>query len=69
MLHIKLFRLLFCLFRLNRNIEKSLFWYRSETRNKSFVSDSAKTSFGSSFGCFELKLVLKDTQHWTMRFL
>jgi hypothetical protein len=30
-------------------------------RNKRFVSDSAETSFGSSFGCFESKLVLKDT--------
>jgi hypothetical protein len=26
-------------------------------RNKRFVSDSAETSFGSSFGCFESKLV------------
>ena len=30
-------------------------------RNKSFVSDSAETSFGSSFGCFESKVVSKDT--------
>jgi hypothetical protein len=30
-------------------------------RNKRFVSDSAETSFGSRFGCFESKLVLKDT--------
>jgi hypothetical protein len=26
-----------------------------------FVSDSAETSFGSNFGCFESKLVSKDT--------
>jgi hypothetical protein len=31
MLHFKLFRLLFCLFRFNRNIQKSLIRYRSET--------------------------------------
>jgi hypothetical protein len=30
-------------------------------RNKRFVSDSAETSFGSRFGCFESKLVSKDT--------
>ena len=30
-------------------------------RNKRFVSDSAETSFGSIFGCFESKLVLLDT--------
>ncbi len=30
-------------------------------RNNGFVSDSAETSFGSSFGCFDSKLVSKDT--------
>ena len=35
-------------------------WKRNNW-NKSFVSDSAKTSFGSSFGCFESKLFSKDT--------
>ena len=30
-------------------------------RNKRFVLDSAETSFGSSFGCFESKLVSLDT--------
>ncbi len=40
----------------------SLFRYRSETTETNlFVSDSAETSFGSSFGCFESKLVSKDT--------
>ncbi len=39
----------------------SLFWYRSENRNKRFVSGSAETSFGSSFGCFKSKPVSKDT--------
>jgi hypothetical protein len=28
--------------------------------NKRFVSDSAESSFGSSFGCFESKLVSMD---------
>jgi hypothetical protein len=30
-------------------------------RNKSLVSDSAEISFGSSFGCFDTKLVSEDT--------
>ena len=30
-------------------------------RNKHFVSDSAETSIGSIFGCFESKLVSMDT--------
>jgi hypothetical protein len=30
-------------------------------RNKHLVSDSIDTSFGSSFGCFESKLVSQDT--------
>ncbi len=34
---------------------------KRNNRNKRFVSDSAETSFCSSFGCFELKLVSKDT--------
>ncbi len=34
---------------------------KRNNRNKRFVSDSAETSFGSSVGCFESKLVLKDT--------
>ena len=33
-------------------------------QNKRYVSDSAETSFGSSFGCFESKLVSKDTLVW-----
>jgi hypothetical protein len=32
-------------------------------RNKRLVSDSFETSFGSSFGCFESKLVSQDTLH------
>jgi len=36
----------------------------SNNRNKRFVADSAETSFGSSFGCFESKLVSKDPYLW-----
>ncbi len=61
MLPIKLFRLVFCLFRFNRNIETLCFGIEADNWNKRFVSDSAETSFGSSFGCFKLKLVSKDT--------
>ena len=34
---------------------------KRNNRKKYFVSDSAETSFGSSFGCFEAKLVSLDT--------
>ena len=34
---------------------------KRNNRNKCFVVASAKTSFGSSFGCFKAKLVLQDT--------
>ncbi len=34
---------------------------KRNNRNKRLVSDSAETSFGSSFGCFDKKLVLEDT--------
>ncbi len=61
MLPIKLFRLVFCLFRFNRNIETPVFGIEAKQPKQHFVSDSAETSFGSSFGCFESKLVLKDT--------
>jgi hypothetical protein len=62
MLHIKLFRLVYCLFRFNRNIENLCFGIEAKKRNKRFVLDNAETSFGSSFGCFKLKLVSRDTQ-------
>jgi hypothetical protein len=57
----KLFRLLFCLLWFNRNTETLCFGVEPNNRNKHFVSDSAETSFGSSFGCLESKLVSKDT--------
>ncbi len=61
MLPIKLFRLVICLFRFKQNIKTLCFNVDAKNRNKRFVLDSAETSFGSSFGCFESKLVLKDT--------
>ncbi len=60
MLPIKLFQLLFCLFRFNQNTE-TLCCGIEPKQPKCFVSDSAETSFGSSFDCFESKLVSKDT--------
>jgi hypothetical protein len=45
MLPIKLFRLVFCLFRFKRNIETLCFGIEAQT----------------SFDCFESKLVSKDT--------
>jgi hypothetical protein len=53
MLHIKLFWLVFCLFRFNRNIKTLCFGIGAKQPKKTFFSDSAETSFGSSFGCFE----------------
>jgi hypothetical protein len=35
--------------------------YKRNNRNKHFFSDGTKTSFGSSFGCFDSKLVSLDT--------
>ncbi len=61
MLPIKLFRLVFCLFRFNRKIDTLCFGIEAYNQNKRFVSVSAETSFGSSFGCYESKKVLKDT--------
>jgi hypothetical protein len=40
--------------------------WKQNNRNKRFVSDSAETGFGSSFGCFESKLVSKDTLAWIL---
>ncbi len=59
MLSITLFRLLFCLFQLSRNTETLCFGIEPKQPKQRFVSDSAETSFGSSFGCFESKLVSK----------
>jgi hypothetical protein len=59
MLTIKLFWLVFCLYRLNRNIET--FCFGIEAKQPKQTNDSAETSFGSSFSCFESKVVSKDT--------
>jgi hypothetical protein len=45
------------LFRFNRNKKLAVSLWKRNNRNKRFVSDSAETSFG----CFESKLVSKDT--------
>jgi hypothetical protein len=61
MLPIKLVRLVFSLFQFNRNTETLCFGIEAKQPNKCYVSDSARTSFGSSFSCFKSKLVSKDT--------
>jgi hypothetical protein len=53
--------LLFCLFRFSRNTETLCFGIEAKQLKQTFGSDGAETSFGSSFGCFESKLVLKNT--------
>jgi hypothetical protein len=83
MLSFKLFGLVFWLFQFIRNIETLCFDIEAKepkqtvlkqtekkrnNRNKRFVSDSAETSFGSSFGGFEWKLVSKDTLGFYMAF-
>ncbi len=55
-----MFRLLFCLFRFNRNTETLCFVIEAKQLKQTFFY-SAETSLGSSFGCFESKLVSKDT--------
>jgi hypothetical protein len=54
MLHIKLFRLVYCLFQFNQNIENLCFGIEAK-------QPSAETSFGSSYSCFKSKPVSKDT--------
>jgi hypothetical protein len=56
-----LFRLVFWLFRLFRNTETPCFDIKAKQPKQRLVSDSAETSFGSSFGCFDTKLVSEDT--------
>ncbi len=51
-----------CLFRFNRNTEILCFGLSKTTE-----TDGAETSFGSSFGCFESKLVSKDTLFLSVR--
>ncbi len=56
MLSIKVFRLSFCLFQFNQNIETLCFCI--EAKQPKQTSDSVKTSFSSSF--FESKDTLLD---------
>jgi hypothetical protein len=66
MLPIKLFRLVFCLFRFNRNIETLFFGIAAKQTKQTFVLESAETSFGFIFVFFETKLVSKDTLLWSI---
>jgi hypothetical protein len=51
-----------CLFQFNRNIENLCFSIEAKKQNKCFVSDSAESSFGSSFGPFvKTSFEKKDT--------
>ncbi len=50
MLSIKLFRLLFC-----------LFWFNQNTETLCFGIEAKQPKQTICFGCFESKLVLKDT--------
>jgi|688.fasta_scaffold2729532_1 hypothetical protein len=60
--------MVFCLFRFNQNVETLCFGIEAKQPKKRFVSDSAETCFDSSFGCFESKLVSKDTLAQTKLF-
>ncbi len=54
---IKLFQSVFCLFRFNRNTETRCFCRSKTTETNVLFRIVPKHSFGSSFGCFESKLV------------
>ena len=56
-----LFRLAFFCFGSIETPKLAVSAKKRNNRNKCFVSDSAETSFGPSFGCFEAKLVSLDT--------
>jgi hypothetical protein len=56
-----LFRYISVYFGLTETPKLTVSLLKRNNRNKRFVSESAETGFGSSFGCFESKLVLKDT--------
>ncbi len=62
----KLVWLVFCLFWFNQNIETLCFGIEAKQPKQMFVSDSAETGFGFSFGCFVSKLVSKDTLDLTL---
>jgi hypothetical protein len=56
-----LFRLVFCLFGCFKTPKLPVSILKQNNRNRRLVLDSAKTIFGSSFGCFDTKLVSEDT--------
>ncbi len=56
-----LFRFISVYFGLTETPKLAVSLWKRNNRNKRFVSDSAETGFGFSFGCFESKLVSKDT--------
>ncbi len=59
--NLQFFRLVFCLFRLFQNTDTPCFDIKAKQPKQTPVLDSAKTSLGYSFGCFDTKLVLEDT--------
>ena len=56
-----LFRFAFFCFGLIETLKLAVSVWNRNNRNKHFFFDSAETSFGSIFSCFESKLVLLDT--------
>jgi hypothetical protein len=61
MLPIKLFRLVFCLFRFNRNNRNSLFRYRSETTETNVLFRIVPKLVSVPVSVVSLKIVSKDT--------
>jgi hypothetical protein len=56
-----LFRFVFLCFVSIETPKHAVSILKRNNRNERLVSDSAETCFGSSFGCFESKLVSEDT--------
>jgi len=54
---------LFCFGSIEETPTLTVLVKKQNNQNKPFVLDNIKTSFGSSFGCFESKLVSQDTLH------
>jgi hypothetical protein len=59
-----LFRLIFVCFGCFKTLKLPVSILKRNNQNKRLVSDSAETSFGSSFGCFYMKLVSEDNLGW-----
>ncbi len=64
-----LYWLVFCLFQLFRNTETPCFDIKAKQPKQMSCFGSAKTSFGSSFGCFYMKLVLEETLPKSPKFI